>query len=389
MYQISELARQVGLSRTTLLYYEKLGLLRGKRLKNGYRVYSDKDAQQLRLVQQLHLGGLTLKECKACLEARINRQDLHQRLSQLDREIAEKQKARDLLASLLGETGQKEWHETIQEVAPEAHLDWLIQQGFNEKEAIRLQWLSKDMNEHEQYMADFMRIYGAVDRWAPGSEEDTLKALEKVPFSPEKILDIGCGKGVSTTLLAQHCQAEITAVDNEASALARLSERAQVAGVADKITPLCASMTDLPFPAASFDLLWAEGSAYIMGVRNALSEWKTLLKDGGMLVFSDLVWLTPTPSEQASGFWQKEYPDMTTAAERIKQAEACGYSVLDSFSLSKAASDAYYGPLQQQVDALRDKMQGSAALADLDAELRAYQESADEFGYQMFLLRKN
>ena len=50
MYRISELAEKVGLSRSTLLYYEKLGLLHGVRQNNGYRLYSDKDAQQLRLL---------------------------------------------------------------------------------------------------------------------------------------------------------------------------------------------------------------------------------------------------------------------------------------------------------------------------------------------------
>ena len=39
LYRISELANQVGLSRTALLYCEKQGLLRGQRLSNGYRVY--------------------------------------------------------------------------------------------------------------------------------------------------------------------------------------------------------------------------------------------------------------------------------------------------------------------------------------------------------------
>ncbi|WP_372836360.1 MerR family transcriptional regulator, partial [Pontibacterium sp.] len=162
MYRISELAEQVGLSRTTLLYYEKLGLIEGKRLGNGYRIYGEYDVQRLRLIQQLHAGGLTLNECKACLNARIDRQVLLNRLSQLDDEIAEKQSARRLLAALLGETGHKEWHETIDRVAPDVHLDWLIKQGFNEKEALRLKWLSKNMNEHERYMADFLRVYEAL-----------------------------------------------------------------------------------------------------------------------------------------------------------------------------------------------------------------------------------
>lgn len=50
MFNISALAKSVGLSRSTLLYYEKLGLLNGQRQQNGYRVYSDADRQRLLLL---------------------------------------------------------------------------------------------------------------------------------------------------------------------------------------------------------------------------------------------------------------------------------------------------------------------------------------------------
>ncbi|GAL31353.1 transcriptional regulator MerR family [Vibrio variabilis] len=111
MYRISELAAEVGLSRTALLYYEKQDLISGRRLSNGYRVYSDKDVQRVRLIQQLQAGGLTLKECKACLEAKVDRALLQKRLQVLDDEIEQKQRSRDLLAAMLGEGDLKAWHE--------------------------------------------------------------------------------------------------------------------------------------------------------------------------------------------------------------------------------------------------------------------------------------
>jgi len=230
MYRISELAEQVGLSRTALLYYEKLDLINGKRLGNGYRVYSDYDVQHLLLIQNLQDGGLTLKECKSCLDAKVDRQILLNRLNQLDKEIAQKQKSRLLLIALLGEGRLKEWHVSIDKVAPTAHFDWLIKQGFNEKEALRLKWLSKDMNEHDSYMADFSQVFEALDRWGIGSEIETIKALEKLPFSPKVILEVGCGRGIATTVLAKNSSAIITAVDNDASALSRLTERAKEVG---------------------------------------------------------------------------------------------------------------------------------------------------------------
>lgn len=388
MYRISELAEQVGLSRTTLLYYEKLGLIEGKRLSNGYRVYSEYDVQRLRLIQQLHAGGLTLNECKACLNARIDREVLLNRLSQLDDEIAEKHNARRLLSALLGEKGHKEWHETIDRVAPDAHLDWLIKQGFNEQEALRLKWLSKNMNEHERYMADFLRVYEALDRWGPGSDSETLKALSKIPFTPKKILEVGCGNGVASFVLAEQSEAQITAVDNDAPALARLVDRAREVGVDHKIMMTCASMMDLPFKEASFDVIWSEGSAYIMGVTKALKEWKAFLEDGGILVFSDLVWLTNSPSEEVAAYWEKAYPEMATVDERVKQSETEGYEVVDSFTLNEEAWSAYFEPLQARVNSVKDEMMGSPALKDIEGELASCRQYPDEFGYQMFVLRR-
>ena len=388
MYRISELASAAGISRTTLLYYEKLGLIQGKRLSNGYRSYSKYDLQRLKLIQQLHGGGLTLAECKACLDAKIDRQVLLNRLSRLDIEITEKQNSRRLLAALLGEAGQREWHETIDSVAPDAHLDWLIKQGFSEKEALRLKWLSKDMNEHDRYMADFFKVFEGLERWGPGLDGDTLKALKEVPFKPAGILEIGCGKGIATTVLAKHSTAAITAVDNDPPALNCLSALAREMDLEERISTVCASMTELPFEDASFDLIWSETSAYIMGVPNALKQWRRLLEHNGVLVYSDLVWLSRNPDKEVVDFWQKEYPDMTTVAERIKQAEDAGYEVLDHFTLSKVANDAYYIPLQERVDSLRSEMTGSQALVDIDKELEAYHNAAGQFGFQMFILRK-
>ncbi|GAA4652175.1 MerR family transcriptional regulator [Kistimonas scapharcae] len=388
MYLIAELAEHVSLSRSTLLYYEKQGLIAGKRQANGYRIYSEKDAQRLRLIQKLQAGGLTLKECKACLNSRVDRSLLLKRLQQLDDDIAQKQQSRQLLAAMLGEGELKAWHQSLDKVAPDAHLEWLMNQGFTQKEALRLKWLSKDMNTHEQYMNDFMRVFEALDRWGPGSEKDTLEALAKVPFEPARIMDIGCGKGIATTLLAAHTSAHITAVDNDEPALARLVERARGDGVLDSIETICVSMTDLSFDEARFDLIWAEGSAYIMGVANAFTQWQKFLEPKGVLVLSDLVWLNDAPSQEALTFWQQEYPDMTTVARRVEQANEAGYTVIDTFSLSEESWQSYIKPLEARVNALRSNMPESAALRDIETELNIYRQYLGEFGYQMFVLQK-
>ncbi|ACJ26982.1 Regulatory protein, MerR [Shewanella piezotolerans WP3] len=389
VYKISELAAKVGLSRTALLYYEKQGLITGHRLENGYRVYSDKDLQRLRLIQQLLAGGLTLKECKVCLEAKVDKQLLQSRLKALDIEIEQKQQSRYLLAAMLGEGDLKAWHTSLEKLAPDAHLDWLTKQGFSEKEALRLKWLSKDMNEHDVYMADFMTVFEPLERWGPGSESDTQKALSLLPQAPTNLLEVGCGKGLATQVLAQKTEAKITAIDNEQSALDRLTQRFKQQGISDRLETLCTSMTELPFADESFDLIWAEGSAYIMGVEKALQQWRPLLQQHTYLVISDLAWKTDTPSSESIEFWNQNYPDIQLVANRIEQIQQAGYRIVAHFPQSEEAWLDYYGPLGEQVIKLEPEMPSSAALKDIKHEVRISTKFADEFGYHFFVLAKS
>lgn len=243
------------------------------------------------------------------------------------------------------------------------------------------------MNEHERYMTDFMKVYEVLDRWGPGSETETLKAFSLLPTTPKKILDIGCGKGAATTVLAKNTTAIITAVDNEQSALTALSSRLENDEVSSRVTTVCASMTELDFDEASFDLIWSEGSAYIMGVINALTQWKPLLKKNGFLVMSDLVWLTDSPSEETAEFWHKEYPDIQTVSTRIAQMKKAGYEVTNHFTLSRDAFENYYEPLRVRIDILMPNMQDSEALREINKEIDIFDKYFGEYGYEMFILK--
>jgi len=389
MYLISELAAKAGISRTTLLYYEKLGLIQGKRLSNGYRQYTERDMQRLFLIQQLQSAGLTLKECQTCLDAKLDKSVLSDRLVLLNEEIEQKIQARDLLLGLLGERSQREMHSVMSESAPDEHLSWLSQQGFDEKEALRIKWLSKDMNEHDKYMQDFMTVFETLERWGPGNDAGTLKAISQLPKNTQTLLEIGCGKGTSTTLLAEQTEAQITAVDNEPSAIERLKQKLSNSELSRRVTPINASMTSLPFEPESFDVIWAEGCVYIMGMEKALKEWKPLINDSGLLIVSDLVWLTKSPDPEVEQFWLSDYPDIQTITTREAQFAQAGYELISQFSLGVDAWQNYWLPLAERVKELEPIMQDSQAIIDIKREIGVYEKSAaKDFTYQYFILRK-
>ncbi|QTH73544.1 MerR family transcriptional regulator [Pseudoalteromonas xiamenensis] len=388
MYRISELAELVGLSRTALLYYEKLELIVAKRRANGYRVYNDEDVQTVRLIQQLQNGGLTLAECKACLKSKLDKEVLNTRYTALKNDIEQKQRSLDLLAGLLGKSDSKSWHTTLAQIAPDAHLNWLKVQGYDEKQALRIRWLSKDMNEHEKYMHDFFSLFETVENWGPGSEDDTRKAFNSLGLKPQRILEIGCGNGNSTLRLAKFSDAHIVAIDNEQSALDRLSAKIALLSLDARISTHCMSMTDLEFADGRFDLIWAEASIYVMGVQNALQQWKRVLNENGCIVFSDLVWLSEQRSDAAQMFWNGEYPDMQNVATRISLIEKAGYQIIESFTLSENAWKQYYVPLEAKLHALKSELNDSQAARDIQKEIDLYKNYLGEFGYQFFIIQK-
>src|SRR5216117_1955078 len=67
-YSISKIGRACGLSRSTLLYYDRLRLLRPSgRTGSGYRYYTDADVEQLQRIRHFREAGLTLKEIRDVL----------------------------------------------------------------------------------------------------------------------------------------------------------------------------------------------------------------------------------------------------------------------------------------------------------------------------------
>ena len=159
--------------------------------------------------------------------------------------------------------------------------------------------------------------------------------------------------------------------------------------MSERLEIICENMAELSLPEESFDLLWAEGSAYIIGVEKSLQLWRPFLKKRGYLVLSDLVWRTDKPSDKSIEFWSKEYPDMQLVQTRIEQMEKAGYRVIEHFSQSKEAWSNYYIPLSERLDLLEPEMKNSAAFQDIKNEVKISTQFASEFGYYMFVLENS
>jgi SAM-dependent methyltransferase len=234
------------------------------------------------------------------------------------------------------------------------------------------------------------------ERQGPGSEKDTLRALDLLNLPTDqtlKVADMGCGTGRQTITLAQNLNAEITAVDLFPAFLSELQDKSKKLGLDGKIVTLEKSMDDLSFGKNKFDLIWAEGAIYNIGFENGLRKWKDYLKVGGFLAVSEITWITPSRPQEIEEFWKAAYPEVDTAANKIKQLEDNGYTLVGYFYLSKESwIDTYYQPLQARFENFLKRNNHSElakkVVEDNQAEIDLYLEFKDYYSYGFYLARK-
>jgi MerR family transcriptional regulator, thiopeptide resistance regulator len=169
---ISKLGRLFGLSRSALLYYDRIGLLKPSgRTPAGYRCYSATDCRRLERICGFRRAGLALEEIRTILasEGKPSATILERRFHEIGKEIRilkAKQGLlsrmlmgmtsakftstvdRDLWVEMLRSAGMDEkamarWHAEFEQRAPEAHREFLLSIGISEGETLEIRKWSR------------------------------------------------------------------------------------------------------------------------------------------------------------------------------------------------------------------------------------------------------
>lgn len=240
-------------------------------------------------------------------------------------------------------------------------------------------------------------LHAYTDRQGPGSEGSTLRALDMVDL-PKckrlKVADIGCGTGGQTLILARNLDAEITAVDLFPRFLKQLKDRARKSGLEDRIKALEASMDQLPFEQEKLDLIWSEGAIYNIGFEKGLKKWKHFLKSGGFLAVSEITWTSNSRPSQLEEFWNGEYPEIDTAAGKIRILEDQGFSLTGYFTLPQSDwLESYYRPLEEVFGSFLEKHghveTAQEIVSAYRSEIDLYVRYKDYYSYGFYIARKD
>ncbi|MBN1446385.1 MAG: class I SAM-dependent methyltransferase [Bacteroidetes bacterium] len=233
-------------------------------------------------------------------------------------------------------------------------------------------------------------------RQGPGGDAETELAVNLAGIdrtAPLTIADIGCGTGASTLVLARLLNARITAVDFLQDFLDVLKKRAEGARLADTIAPLCCSMDSLPFADEEFDVVWSEGAIYNIGFRKGVTDWHRCLKPGGLLIASEITWLTDSRPPELQKHWDAEYPEIDLASAKMGILEESGYAPIGYFVLPEHCwMDNYYRPMQESFgDFLRRNGDSEEARGIVEAEKREielYAKYRAYYSYGVYVARK-
>jgi SAM-dependent methyltransferase len=243
----------------------------------------------------------------------------------------------------------------------------------------------------------FFDVYERLPRGGPGDRASVGRALALVgelPAAP-RVLDLGCGPGAQTLHLAELLPAaRIVAVDNHAPFVARAGERIVAAGLAGRVAAQVGDMAALPFADGTFDLLWSEGAAYMIGVQHALQTWRRLVPPGGPVAFSDAIWTRPGAPAELQALWAEEYAELTDAPGTIGRITAAGWRLCGWFELPQTAWwDEFYTPMERVLAERRAawaaEPRALATLTTLAEEIEMMRRWGDWYNYGLFVARRD
>ncbi|MBI2896141.1 MAG: MerR family transcriptional regulator [Deltaproteobacteria bacterium] len=173
-YTVGRLAARCGLSRSTLLYYDSIGLFRPSgRSESRYRLYGEDDRRKLEAICRYREVGLTLREIGQVIGPAGDRtvEVLGRRLGTLNLEIARLREQQRVVARLLrgraklprmrsidkarwvallrasglSDEDMHRWHVEFERLEPEGHQDFLESLGIEPGEVARIRaWSSAD-----------------------------------------------------------------------------------------------------------------------------------------------------------------------------------------------------------------------------------------------------
>jgi SAM-dependent methyltransferase len=135
------------------------------------------------------------------------------------------------------------------------------------------------------------RLYARQEYMTPAAAE-TVDMVSKTckPTADSRILDVASGKGEAACVLSERHGSRVLCVDVYWPFLRHALSKVRQRGLQHRISLVCGEGGYLPVPSSSFDVVCCIGGPSIVGIERCLGELSRVVRGGGWVVVSDIVW---------------------------------------------------------------------------------------------------
>lgn len=133
------------------------------------------------------------------------------------------------------------------------------------------------------------RDIAGVDEFHVRGAEVSQELAGRIKLDNAKVLDVGCGIGGPSRMLADEYNCKVTGIDLSHEFIRTARGLSELVGLQDKTDFMWSNALDLPFENGSFDVVWTQHVQ--MNVRHKLkfySEIERVLSDQGTFIYYDI-----------------------------------------------------------------------------------------------------
>ena len=234
-----------------------------------------------------------------------------------------------------------------------------------------------------------------LERQGPGSPEMTIRALSFLENIDKniKVIDLACGTGGQTMVLAQNITGNIIGLDQCSDFINVFNNNAKKLNLQNRVNGIVGSMENLPYQKEEFDLIWSEGAIDSIGFEKGLNYWNGFLKKNGYIAVTCPSWLTEERPAEIEKYWVDAVNGLNTIGQSISIMTKNGYDFVAAFTLpEKCWTDNYFIPREAAEKELLKKYPGNkiveAYIKDEKYEVELYSKYKQYYGYVFYIGKK-
>jgi len=250
--------------------------------------------------------------------------------------------------------------------------------------------------ENELSIIDLIiETHVGLQRQGPGSPEMTIQALSFLDNRNKisRAVDLGCGTGGQTMVLAQNIAGDITGVDQFPDFIAVFNDNAKRLNLQERVNGIVGSMENLSFQKEEFDLIWSEGAIDNIGFEKGLKYWNGFLKKNGYVVVTCPSWFTDERPAEIEKFWGDAGSRLDTIGDNISIMQKAGYHLVAALTLpEKCWTDNYFSPRGAAEKVLLKKYAGNKTVETFiennQFEVELFSKYKQYYGYVFYIGKK-